>query len=128
ALYLMLLLAAPWRVLGVSWANLVPLFGLALGATCAFSYVLFRFAMGRVLALLFAAVQSLSTLHVLSITNLRDYTKAPFMLAMIAVATTIVFCRLRALWVIALGACFGALAGIGYGFKPDTLILLPVLA
>jgi hypothetical protein len=127
-LYLMLMVAAAWKILGISWTGLAPLFGLLFGLTCAWAYVIFRFGMVRWLAIACAAAIALSSLHVLNLPNLRDYAKAPFMLALVAVAMTLGLRPMKAVSVVALCAGYGALVGIGYGLKPDTLIQLPLLA
>lgn len=127
-LYLMLLVAAGWKVLGFSWSGLPPLFGLMFGLGSACAYLLFRFGMGRLLALFFTATFALSSLQVLELSDLRDYSKTPFMLGLLAILFSMALGRFSASRLVALSAAFGVLVGIGYGIKPDPLIQLPLFA
>ncbi len=127
-LYLMLVAGWAWRLLGdISWIGLAPLFGLLFGLASASAYSIFRFGMGRVAATLCASAFSLSALQVGNLPNLRDYAKAPFMLALIALALALALRPFSARRVLVLSACYGAIVGLGYGLKPDTLVQMPVL-
>jgi hypothetical protein len=48
--YLMLTVAATWRLFGVAWSALGPLFGALFGATIVASYAIFRLGMGPLLS------------------------------------------------------------------------------
>jgi hypothetical protein len=127
-LYLMLLVAAGWKILGFSWSGLPPLFGLMFGLGSACAYLIFTFGMGRLLALFFAAAFALSTLQLLELSDLRDYSKTPFMLGLLAILLSLAISQFSMRRTIALSAAFGLLVGVGYGIKPDTLIQLPLFA
>jgi hypothetical protein len=127
-LYLMLMVAATWRIVGISWSALTPLFGLLFGLTCAAAYVLFRFAMARIAAIVCVLPFALSTLHLLDMPALRDYARAPFLLALIALTLEIGLRPHTPRRLIGLCALYGALAGIGYGIRPDVVVQLPLLA
>ena len=53
--YLMFAVGYSWRLLGVSWSGLGPLFGVLFGATIAAAYAIVRLGAGPLLALLCAA-------------------------------------------------------------------------
>ncbi len=124
-LYLLLAIAFCWRIFGVAWSSLTPLYGLLFGAAILAAYGIFRLAMRRSLALFCALMLMLSPLHLHYLPRLRDYGKAPFILGAIWLMGLLVTRRFsqRRLWGISL-AC-GALLGVGAGFRTDVLICLP---
>lgn len=120
--YLMGSVAAIWMVKGLSWSGLSPLFGAAYALTLVAAYGLFRVGMGRVIALLMTTVLAVSAIHLGYLPYLRDYAKAPFILGLILIMALVAkppFERRRALL---LSAAFGAVLGIGFGFRNDLLI------
>ncbi len=125
-LYLLLTTAAAWRILGISWVGLAPMFGLFFGMTSGCVYVLLRLVMGRLLALAFVFAVSISPLNVLNLANLRDYARAPFMLALIAFALAVGLRRWTTRGLLLLSAGYGVVAGIGYGFRADVVIEIPL--
>jgi len=95
------------------------------GASIAAAYAVFRLGMGRVLSLAGALILSYSPLHLKYLTALRDYAKAPFMIALLFLIG--LFVKQRSGWkaVLATAAAYGAVAGIGYGFRTDFLSFIP---
>jgi len=126
-LYLLLMTAAAWKIFGVAWASLIPLCGALLGAASVAVYAILRFAMGRLLAVAGALAAAISTLPLLVLPNIRDYAKAPFMLALVAMALLIGLRRLTPRGLVALCACFGAVTAVGYGIRMDVIVQLPLL-
>jgi hypothetical protein len=126
-LYLLLMTAGAWKLFGVSWSGLVPLCGFLFGLTSTAAYAIFRFGMGRVLAAAATFAFSVSTLNLLELLNIRDYARAPFMLALVAMALGIGLRRLTPRRLVALCGAYGALAGIGYGIRTDVIVQLPLL-
>src|SRR5262249_35173492 len=80
--YLMYFVGGGWRILGISWHGMGPLFGLLFGVSVALAYGLFRLGMGRPLALVGAFAIAISTTHLLNLPHLRDFAKEPFSLAL----------------------------------------------
>jgi hypothetical protein len=117
--YLMLAVGFTWRLFGVSWSALGPLFAVLFGAAIASVYAVFRLGMGPVLALIGALVLRFSALHLKYFLVLRDYTKAPFTLVLILLLGLLV--TRRATWrtVLSIAAAYGAILGVGYGFRTD---------
>ncbi|PYR42928.1 MAG: hypothetical protein DMF93_04430 [Acidobacteria bacterium] len=101
-LYLMLTVGWAWRLLGVSWSALGPLFAAMFGTTIAAAYLIFRLGVGPLLAAIGAAGLSTSRIHLKFLPILRDYAKAP-----------------------TIAALYGATLGIGYGFRTDFLAYIP---
>jgi hypothetical protein len=135
--YLLFTVGIAWRVLGVSWSGLGPLFGLLFAATILTAYAIFRLGMSPPLAGLGAFALAGSSLHLAYLPVLRDYAKAPFTLILVLFLGVLVKCRLTRegmpgmpgtpgmLRVLAVGAGYGAVLGIGYGFRTDFLANIP---
>src|SRR5207248_8826077 len=83
--YLMSAVAVVWRVRGVSWSGLWPLFGVMFGCTIAAAFGLFRLGIGRPLSVMASLALVVSAIHLGRLPYLRDYAKAPFMLALLLV-------------------------------------------
>lgn len=124
--YLLVTIGLAWRVLGISWSGLGPIFGVAFGSVIALSYGLFRFGMGRGLAIAGSACLAVSSMHLLNLPHLRDYFKAPFTLALILLLGLLVTLPVRTWILTTLAVGYGAVLGIGYGFRTDFLINVPV--
>jgi hypothetical protein len=125
--YLQWTVGLAWRLLGISWSGMSPLFGLFFGLTIALSYGVFRLGMGRVAATVCAAFLAVSSTHLLNLPHLRDYSKAPFTMALILILGLLVSRPVRPRTVLGLAFAYGAVLGIGYGFRTDFLANLPLL-
>ena len=123
--YLYTAIAVTWKLFGISWRALIPLFGLLYGLTIAALYLLFRLGMRRPLAVVATALLIISPVHLGMLPALRDYAKAPFMIMAFCLLGAIVKYPLRPLILWQMSALFGALLGIGIGFRMDLLICLP---
>ena len=123
--YLMLTVAATWRVFGVAWSALGPLFGVLFGATIAASYAIFRLGMGPLLAVICATALRFALMLLKYLPVLRDFTKAPFILVLLFLLGLLVVSAPARRRVLAIAAAFGLAAGIGYGFRTDLIAYLP---
>jgi len=123
--YLMYAVGLTWRWAGVSWSELGPLFATLFGATLLASYAVFRLGMGPLLALGGVMALAFSSLHLGYFPSLRDYAKAPFTLILIFLLGLLVAGRTTWRRVLAVSAAYGAVAGLGYGFRTDLLAQLP---
>jgi hypothetical protein len=123
--YLMSVVALVWTVRGVSWSLLWPLFGALFGSAIASAYGLFRLGVGRPLAVAASLALVVSVIHLGHLPYLRDYAKAPFMLALLLVMARLPVGPPTALRAIGYGVAFGLLLGVGFGFRNDLLINIP---
>ena len=125
--YMMKSAAALWRWRGVSWAALQPLFALAFAGTAVATYALMRVAMRPWLAGILTAAFASSGSQFNNLPHLRDYLKAPFVIAVLAFAAWIATARLsrNRLWLCSAAA--GAVAGLGFGFRTDLLLGIPAV-
>jgi len=115
-----------WRVFGVAWSSLTPLYGLLFGLSAAAAYGIFRVALNPPIALFCAALFFISPLQLHYLPRLRDFAKAPFMLvALFCLLLLLVHARgwKRALWT---GALAGAAIGLATGFRAEAVLYLAV--
>ena len=125
--YLMWMVALFWMIAGVSWSGLAPLFGALFATTIVLAYVIFRLAVPAWMASAAVAALTVSQLHVTNLPHLRDYAKAPFMLALFLMLVWIVKHPPASRRLLAWCSAYGLVLGIGYGFRTDFLASIPPL-
>lgn len=125
-LYLIYSVGLVWRIFGISWASVAVLQGLLYGLTCTAAYALFRLGMGRFASTLLALLFLSSPIHLEYLPALRDYSKAPFILAAAFLAGLVTRQPMTIKRLALLAAACGAIIGIGIGFRIDVIICLPV--
>lgn len=115
-----------WRLFGLHWSSLAPIFGVLYGASCLAAYGLCRLAMGRTLAVIGALAFAIVPAHLGMFPQERDYAKAPFILIVIFLLGLAL--RRREAWpwkqALALGAGIGLAAGLGIGWRQDVQVCL----
>ena len=117
--------ASTWRWVGVSWTTLTTLSGVLFAITTVAGYGLFRTAAARILAVAAALALIGSTLQLIHLPNLRDYSKAPFLVAAACCLVWLVRIRLSPRALVSIGAGYGVWLGFGMGFRNDLLIAIP---
>jgi hypothetical protein len=129
SLYLELAVGLVWRAVGLSWNVVVWLNALLAGFFAATVYGVMRLGMRRLPAAILSAVVITSPLHLSYLPQLRDYSKAPFLLALVllmGVAVKWPLSRRRLSWLAAVG---GVVGGVGFGFRTDILLSIgPLVA
>jgi hypothetical protein len=123
--YLMFMVGWAWRVLGVSWSGLGPLFALLFAVTIGALYAVFRLGMSPWLAALCALGLSVSRLNLEYLPILRDYAKAPFTLILVLLLGLLVKLRPTYRTALLLAAAYGVVLGVAYGFRADFLVDIP---
>lgn len=125
--YGMMALGLAWRHFGIHWGALNGLLTLGFALLCLGAYAFFRAGAGRfaAFAAAMAIVASPAILYILP--QYRDFSKAPFLIAELAVLAWIVRRRLNPLPFLATAAGMGLLLGIGLGFRHDFLAHLPAV-
>ncbi|MFM1921309.1 MAG: hypothetical protein RLZZ303_2943, partial [Candidatus Hydrogenedentota bacterium] len=123
--YLIYAMGIVWRVFGVSWVSAKILaIGLYAAATL-MVYAMFRLGTNRFLAFAGAALFAAAPAVVENVFNIRDFSKAPFLIALFGLCCYLFFERrpLRQYLLAALLA--GVVIGVGLGFRRDLLIAIP---
>ena len=117
--------AAVWRVTGVSWEAVDILDALLAGIATVMLFGLFRLVSGEGTAAALALILTLSPANLTQLLSVRDYSKAPFVLAALLILAVLVLRprTRRVTW--ALAALYGAVVGLGYGFRGDLAIMVP---
>lgn len=124
--YLLGAAAAVWWAGGdISWAALQRLSGIMLALTVVASYAAFRLASGPGLSAFAAMLVMTSPVHLRHLPHLRDYSKAPFMIAIGVILAVLVTKRMAMRPLILWSLGFGVMLGIGTGFRNDLLIVAP---
>ncbi|HMK96166.1 MAG TPA: hypothetical protein VK425_01405, partial [Acidimicrobiales bacterium] len=121
----MTLIGLIWRVFGISWAAVIPLFSLFYGATVALYYAVSRLLVGRILSTALSLALSISPVQLAMLTNFRDFSKAPFILAAILLGAMVARRRLSPRGLVSVSVLAGVVTGIGLGFRPDILETAP---
>ena len=124
-LYLLYVVAAFWWLFGISWSSLEPLAAIMLGWNAAAAYGLFRLGMGRVISLVCAVIFTLSPPILIMLPNLRDFSKAPFILTVILLLIYLVKAKPSLSRLAVYLPLLGLLIGVGMGFRQDIIIFIP---
>ena len=123
--YLLYTMGLYWRVFGVSWDNLSALYALFYAVAAVAVYGVFRIGLGRGAAVLGALLLVLSPVQLTESSGIRDYSKAPFMLAVFALLGLAVKKKLSRRAMIALAAVLGLIIALGACCRTDVLVCLP---
>ena len=115
-----------WRFTEISWIALAPIAGVFLASTAVLSFMLLRLVAGVPLALAGTLAILTSPLMLTQLPYFRDFSKVPFMLAIGWVFARLMPPPVSSRRLIALAAVYGAVLGIGLGFRNDPLVTLPV--
>lgn len=125
--YLQLTVAVVWEWRGISWRALDVLSAAAYALVAVLTYGLLRLAFGCVPAALGALAIVISPANLENLPHLRDYAKAPFLLATLFVGGLLVVRPRPRRQALGLCAAGGAVLGVGLGFRNDLLLALPIL-
>ncbi|HEO70037.1 MAG TPA: hypothetical protein ENN80_02165, partial [Candidatus Hydrogenedentes bacterium] len=115
-----------WRVFGVSRRSVNILGMLLYALLMAAFYGFFRLGMGRALAVVCVAWLSLSPALLLVCPSIRDFSKAPFLIAAVGVLGCLVHREHSRRTFFTGAAVAGAITGIGFGFRQDVALAVPL--
>lgn len=90
------------------------------------AYGLFRLVTGRVLSLLLTVALSMSQAYLVMLVSLRDMSKAPFILGAVWIMASLVARSISSRGMYYRAALLGLLIGLGYGFRQDVFVCLPL--
>lgn len=114
-----------WSIFGVSWAVVENMGYAFVGLGAALAYLTYRVFVPA----LFAAPAALLTAFpaIPFIVLMRDIVKFPFFIFAILLTLLLLRRNLSFKWLLVASLTAGVAFGIGYGFRPDILIMIPVL-
>ncbi|MDP3716196.1 MAG: hypothetical protein Q8T13_00330 [Acidobacteriota bacterium] len=117
--------AGVWGLTGVSWTALDVLVSLMSAVSAVMLFGLFRTVAGPAVSVVFALLLVLSPANLTRLLSLRDYSKAPFVLAAIWILAVLLLRPLSRARMLALAGLYGAVVGFGYGFRTDLALMVP---
>ncbi len=115
-----------WRIAGISWLAVFAIDAAFYGMSVAAYYGMFRLLLSRPLAVAGALFLCFSPIHLQYVPQLRDYSKAPFMLAAVALIAAPAIRPVGCRSLVALSASCGLVLGLGMGFRMDVAIMVPI--
>ncbi len=124
-LYLLWVTGLLWRVFGISWGVFRVFLAGVFAVTGGLTYGLFRLGMNRWLSLAGATLTLVSPVMLGQLPWARSLCKAPFILAVMLIAGYVVKYPVRSRTLVLLAAAAGLIAGVGFGFRQDAVIVLP---
>ncbi len=124
-LYYLYFIGFLWRMLGVSVWAVVFYAAILRMASAAALYGLFRFGLGKMTSACGALLIATSPVMLNTAIDLRDFGKAPFILAFLFCMTCLLRQPLSPKRLLATATGAGLLLGIGLGFRQDLLACLP---
>ena len=127
SLYLMWLAVAVWKITGPAWGSIDRLLGVLFGLSVALCYATCRVAINRFASAAVATVMMLSPLHLVFLSDLRDYSKAPFFLGTLLTVGLLTTRPFSSAMVIAMSAVAGAAIGVGFGLRTDIALNLIIV-
>jgi hypothetical protein len=114
-----------WRLTGISWTALDGLVSVFSGITTVLLYGIFRLVSHRMVAAAVALLLTVSPANLTPLLSLRDFSKAPFVLAAILILAVLVWRPQRPAWTFAFAALYGGVVGLGWGFRTDVGVMVP---
>ena len=122
--YLIYTVAYMWRLCGVSWTGMCVLLTVFFSTTVVLAYALFRLAMGRALSALCALLFMLGPAPLAVLANLRDFSKAPFVLSIMLILGHLAKGPFKLKAILGLSILLGAIHGVGIGFRRDVFVCI----
>ena len=124
--YFHLALSTWFRLVGPTVEGFISFQSISFAITSVLAFLIFRLGMGRVLSLACAAAIIFSPTHLVIAGLPIEYSKAPWVLAVVLLSAMIVLrdSSRRSVWGLALA--LGIVAGVGIGFKPDVIAVIPM--
>ncbi len=123
--FLVYTIAFFWRIFGISWQTLNSLAALFFGLVAALVFGIFRLGMGRTVSIAGTVLTMISPVMLCEVLALRDFCKAPFILATIFLCGYLLARTVRRRRFLAVAGLLGIIIGIGVGFRQDSIICLP---
>jgi hypothetical protein len=117
-----------WRLTGVSWIALAPLFGALFALSNTLIFFLFRQFLGNTLGVVFSLAYAISPSHYYALTYYEHYAKTPIFLASVLLMIWLVRRRVSSRQLLSASAAGGVLIGFGFGIRADLWLLAPLFA
>ena len=124
--YLVTSVGVYWKLVGkISWSGMTWYAGFFYGSFIISCYAIFRLGMGKAVAFLIALLLLVSLLQSSTLLGLRDFSKTPFIAVLMALIGLVAVHPLSRSKLFISAIIFGAVTGIGIGFRQDVAICVP---
>ena len=124
--YLMHYAGYIWKITGIKWWPIDYSAALFFALSVFLAFKLLCLTVSKNIAFVSVLLFALNSIHVSFLSSFRDYSKVPFILGIVYILGHDLCFKSRYSWRI-IGAFFaGSLTAIGYGFRADVGVLLPV--
>lgn len=123
--YLLYVVGCFWKITGVSWKNLEILIAFFLVWYTLVLYGFMRLFLGRICSFLLTVFFILSPAVLSIIHDLRDFSKAPFIVTLLLILIWLYQTRLPLRRLLLMSLSVGIIHGIGLGFRQDLIVLVP---
>ena len=124
-IYLIYAVGITWWLFGFSWGALNILAALAYGLAGVLSYGIFRLGTNRVVSLAGTALFLSSPLLLYYLPSMRDFFRAPPILATMLLCGYLASRRTSSRTFLAIAVGLGLTIGLGVGFRQDAIICVP---
>jgi tetratricopeptide (TPR) repeat protein len=124
--YLLYLVGYFWKITGVSWKRFEILIALFLAWYALVLYAFMRLFFGKKLSASLSLLFILSPAVLLILPDLRDFSKAPFILTILFNLFYLLKTRLSWRKLVFISFMTGAMNGIAIGFRQDPLVFMPL--
>lgn len=126
--YLLYAIGTVWKITGISWPAVYVLNAVLFGCCAAMVYLIFRLGTRPVISVAGTLLGLLSPVFFQMLPAVRDFCKAPFIIATLLFCGLLLTGRIRGRALPLAAAILGVLIGIGVGFRQDSIICLPMAA
>lgn len=118
--------AAWWRLMGLSWTALDGLVALLVGVSAVAAYGLLQLAATPWIAAAITLMLTASPKYSVEMLSLRSYSKGTFILLALLILAHLLRRPMSLRPMLALALAGGVTIGVGYGFRSDVLVMLPL--
>ncbi len=115
-----------WKISGITWTSLDIFVAIMCGVVTVALYAIFRVIASPPIAAVLSLVLTAARGNLTQLLSLRDYSKAPFVLAALFILSLLAVRRYSRRTTLLLAAAYGVICGVGWGFRGDLVIMLPL--
>ena len=124
--YLFLAVGYWWRIAGIKWTAVAQVAAALHVLAILGVYATLRLFTPLLLSLTGALWMSVSSLQLMFVPHVRDYSKAAFILATIPLAVTLAYRARSRVTMFAAAVAVGIVIGVGIGFRQDVIVMVPI--
>lgn len=124
--YLMQFTGNLWKITGINWKVMDCAVAVFFALTILITFKLLLLVSSKRIAVILSLIFALYSTHLDFLSSLRDYSKVPFILSIILIMAITLVNKVKWSSAAYLAFAAGSLLAIGYGFRADVGLLLPI--